>query len=266
MLGILFAIIAILTSPVAAAAEDGRPGVVRWPALRFDDSMTKCYRPGNVYGSFADLQDHEVPCDERYKDAENIAGFEWGLNTKLKMEDSPGNRADLEAWKATAGIMLFKTRFDAYYAEGNKQTGQHAYLSRDVAMSSVCLWKSDDKDPDSGCRFARTDFQRDYWFALEGDNGAQMNVASCFQNGEPRATAPEAKWPCHRVVMPNETMMCAWYLVAASSGHPKSAKAAEYFGYVYECDKRPWAERQAILGTASQLFERIYHRPLPLAR
>jgi len=55
-------------------------------------------------------------------------------------------------------------------------------------------------------------------------------------------------------------------LVAASSGHPKSAKAAEYFGDVYECDKKPWAERQAILGTASQLFERIYHRPLPLAR
>jgi hypothetical protein len=60
--------------------------------------------------------------------------------------------------------------------------------------------------------------------------------------------------------------MCAWYRVAASSGHPKSAKSAENYGYVFECDKKPMYERQAILGTASELFLHIYHQPILLAR
>ena len=60
--------------------------------------------------------------------------------------------------------------------------------------------------------------------------------------------------------------MCAWLLVAASSGHPKSAHAAEKYGYVEECDNKPSYVRQTILGTASDLFQRIYHRPLPIAR
>jgi hypothetical protein len=98
-------------------------------------------------------------------------------------------------------------------------------------------------------------------------------IGPCFQNDAPQAivaTHPDlllsARWPCHRVVHADETMMCAWYLVAASSGHPKSAHAAEQYGYVYECDRKPLYERQAILGTASDLFLRIYHRPLPVAR
>jgi hypothetical protein len=112
----------------------------------------------------------------------------------------------------------------------------------------------------------RYEFQRNYWFALQGDYLAQNDVAGCFYEGAPRAESLSSKWPCRRVVMPNEVMMCAWYFVAMSSGHPKSAKAAEEYGYVYECDKKPGYVRQAILGTASELFLRIYHRPLPVAR
>jgi hypothetical protein len=115
------------------------------------------------------------------------------------------------------------------------------------------------------CAYKKMEFQRNYWFALQGDHLAQKDIAFCFSEGSPNASVVDSyRWPCHRVAHPNETMMCAWYLVAASSGHPKSEQAAR--DYWDECDKKPLYMRQAILGTASELFLRIYHRPLPVAR
>jgi hypothetical protein len=111
-----------------------------------------------------------------------------------------------------------------------------------------------------------TDFVRNYWLALQSDDSAQMDVAFCFQQDTPNAEDLAMRWPCFRVARANETMQCAWLLVAMSSGYPGSDKAAEQFGYVNECDKKPWSARQATLGTASDLFQRIYHRPLPMAR
>jgi hypothetical protein len=116
------------------------------------------------------------------------------------------------------------------------------------------------------CQFHKANFEEHYWLALQGDYQAQLNVAFCFHGGAMTTTSFSIRWPCYGVVRTDDIAMCAWYLVAASSGHPRSASAAEQYGYVYECDKKPLYERQAILGTASALFLRIYHRPMPVAR
>jgi hypothetical protein len=158
----------------------------------------------------------------------------------------------------------------AFESEERKQAEQHADESKPF-LHGTCLPNDESEENNKealerNCKSEETHFQRNYWLALQGDHQAQGAVADCFQNDVLQATLPLARWPCHRVVYPDETMMCAWYLVAASSGHPKSAEAAEQYGYVNECDKKPLYERQTILGTASALFLRIYNRPLPVAR
>ena len=230
----------------------------------------QCFQTTNTFGDFRDMG-REIPCDDRYKEGEEIAGTEFLHINNLKRENSPGNRADWEAWHASAasGAKTWKGRMEAAIAEERKQAEQHADAKPFLHGTCQPNDESEQSNKETllrNCKGQETMFQRDYWLALQGDHEAQERVAWCFQDGLPRATMLSIRWPCHRIVNPDETVMCAWYLVAASSGHPKSAHSAEQYGYVYECDKKMMYERQAILGTASELFLRIYHRPLPVAR
>ena len=251
-----------------AEEPQARPGVIRDP---FTFGSDKCFQTTDTYGNFRD-QGSEIPCDDRYKEGEKIAHDEFVWKTKLKMENSPHNRANWEAWQASAasGATTYEARLKAFEAEQQKQIEPHVDLSKPF-LHGTCQ-PNDEKEKNDkealkrGCEFDEINFQRNYWLALQGDHQTQELVAWCFENDWPQATMLSARWHCHRVVYPDETMMCAWYLVAASSGHPKSAEAAESYGYVHECDKKPLYERQAILGTASNLFLRIYHRPMPVAR
>jgi hypothetical protein len=247
----------------AASAEDPRvrPGVVRLGDV--------CFQTTNISSDFP--WDRKIPCDGRYKDGEEIAGRELLLKEDLNNDNSPRSRADWEAWQASAaaGATTSKARFEAFDAEARKQAEQHADVSKPFLHGTCQPNNENEKNnkeiQERGCKYDETDFQRNYWFALQGDHQAQENVAFCFQDDVPSATSLGFRWPCHRVVGPDKTMMCAWYLVAASSGHPKSAESAEMYGYVNECDK-PMYVRQAIFGTATELFLRIYHRPIPVAR
>lgn len=253
----------LLIAPVASAEEpQARPGVIR--------QGDKCFQPTDTYGDFRDTG-REIPCDDRYKEGEKIAEWEFLLKTNLKMENSPGHVADWEAWQASAasGATTWIGRFDAFIAELQKQGAQHPDAAKPF-LHGRCQPNEQSEQTSKeallrGCKHDEAMFQRDYWLALQGDHKAQEHVAWCSQD-DTRATMLATKWPCHRVVEANETMMCAWYLVAASSGHPESSHSAEQYGYVYECDKKPMYVRQAILGTASELFLRIYHRPLPVAQ
>jgi hypothetical protein len=252
----------LLIAPAASAQEpQGRPGVIR--------VGNDCNQTTDTHGDFDDIG-RKIPCDDRYKEAEKIAYFEFNVKTNLKIENSLITRAELESWLASAasGATTLNGRLDAWDVERRKQAEQHADASKPF-LSQECRPNDEgekNKELEWGCKFDETRFQRFYWFALQGDHQAQEYVASCFENNVPSALSLASRWPCHRVVNADETMMCAWYLVAASSGHPKSAKSAEKYGYIYECDKKPMYERQAILGTASALFLRIYHRPMPVAR
>jgi len=249
----------LLAHAASAQEPQGRPGVIRSGSL--------CLQTTDIPGN-----SHEVPCVDRYKEGEEIAFWEDSFKTRFEMNNSPRDRLDWEAWQASAasGATTLDARLDAFDAEQQKQAEQHADVSKPF-LHGMCE-SNDEKEQNNkevlqrGCKRSLIDFQLDFWFALQGDHGAQMGVAGCFENGAPLGNPLFFQWPCHRVVSPDETVMCAWYLVAASSGHPKSAEAAERYGYVYECDKKAFIERQVILGTASELFLRIYKRPLPLAR
>jgi len=238
----------------SAFAEDmsleTRPGVARLGDV--------CFETSKGLGS-------NVPCDARYDDAEKIAGWDFTFRDRK----GPRAKSDFEAWQATSGIAKFQERIDAWERELNKQAVEHADASKSFLSGSCRQWE-EEKTPEAwqrACQFEQSNFQRNYWFALQGDHDAQMNVADCFSNGEPTAELLDARWPCHRVVRADETQLCAWLLIAMSTGDPKSGKAAEDYGYLYECDKKSsWSERQSIFGTASDLFELIYHRPLPLAK
>jgi hypothetical protein len=239
----------------ATAATEGRPAIIRMGSV--------CYQPtGDDLGP-------QVPCDDRYSDAERIAGVDWFKKNKLKNTNSPGARADWEAWQATTGIASYNARLEAYAQERAKQGAQHADAAKPF-LSGICEQGhiAFSQDPDlSSCEFEVSEFERNYWLAMQGDYEAQLSVGGCFKETAYRAD-PIFRWPCRRVVRADEAMMCAWYLVAMSSGHVKGGgegDAAEKFGYVYECDKKPWAVRQSMLGTATALFNQIYHRPLPLA-
>jgi hypothetical protein len=254
----IWALLGIWGATALAEEPQGRPGVIR--------SGDACFQPtdDNMWG-------RQIPCDDRYKDSEEIGGAEFLFKTALKKENSPGHRADWEAWRASAasGATTFQARLEAFSAEMRKQAEQHADAKPFLHGECQPNDESEQSNKESllrSCKDNETTFQRDYWLALQGDHEAQESVARCFEDDTPRATALRFRWPCHRVVSPDETVMCAWYLVAASSGHPKSAHSAEQYGYVYECDKKTMYERQAILGTASELFLRIYHRPIPVAR
>jgi hypothetical protein len=258
----IWALLGIGGATALAEEPQGRPGVIRMGDL--------CFQPTDTYGDFRDAG-RQIPCDDRYKESEEIAGWEFTLKTNLKVENSPGHRAAWEAWQASAasGATTWVGRLEAYTAETRKQAEQHAdakpYLHGTCQPNDESE-QSNKEVLERGCKGAERVFQRDYWLALQGDHQAQESIARCFQDDTPRATDLGFRWPCHRVVWADETVMCAWYLVAASSGHPKSADSAEKYGYVYECDKKTMYERQAILGTASELFLRIYHRPIPVAR
>jgi hypothetical protein len=268
MLKLLLASAAIVLVASGALAEEphGRPGVFRDPYFA---GVEKCHQV--IYGDVRDL-DHEVPCDDRYKEGEKIAGYEFLIKRHLKSENSPGNKADWEAWEASAasGASTFNDRLTAYFAELRKQALQHA--EGRAFLSGMCQPNNEKEQTDQAflqgnCKDEEITFQREYWLALQGDHREQENVASCFEQGDSNPKAPLIqRWPCNRVVRADETTMCAWYLVAASSGHKDSSQSAGRYGYDYECDKKPAYVRQAILGTASELFLRIYHRPLPVAR
>jgi hypothetical protein len=231
------------------APQQGRPGV-----LRFGDL---CFQGELFIGP-------KVACEDRSADSEKIAGFESTFKMNLE-NGSPGAKADWEAWQTTAGIASFDAREKAWEAELEKQAAQHADLSAPF-ITPLCLptyLPEKNKNLERECKHDRISFQRSYWLALQGDHKAQRFVASCF--GLPSDTV-NGIWACHGVVRPDEVMQCAWLLVAMSSAHPESAKAADEYGWLYECDRKPGYKRQATLGTASELFLRIYHRPLPLAR
>jgi hypothetical protein len=256
--------LSLLTGACGAAQEpQGRPGVIRNPF------GGPCYHITDT-SEWRDLSRTipEIPCDDRYKEAESIAGWEFRLKDDLKRENSPGNKVYWEAWQASAasGATTFMGRLEANTAEIGKLAEQHADLSRPFLHGGCQPWtKEEVKNKEvlkDACKYEEKQFQLNYWLALQGDHQAQENVASCFNYYGP---APAIQ-NCNRVVDPDKNMMCAWYLVAASSGHPESSKSAEKYGYVEECDKKPMYERQAILGTASELFLRIYHRPMPVAR
>jgi len=258
----IWVLVGIWGATASAEEPQGRPAFIRMG--------DHCLQTTNTYGDFRDMG-REITCDDRYKEGEEIADWEFTYRTNLKMENSPGNRADWEAWQTSAasGATTSKGRLEAFIAETRKQTEQHADAK--PFLHGTCQPNSESEQSNKetllrNCKDNETMFQRNYWLALQGDHEAQERVAWCFQDDRPRATALDSRWPCHRVVRPDETVMCAWYLVAASSGHPKSAHSAEQYGYVYECDKKTMYERQAILGTASELFLRIYHRPIPMAR
>ena len=257
----IWALLGIWGATALAEEPQGRPGVIRMG--------DQCFQPTNTYGGWRDMG--KIPCDDRYEESEKIAYSEFTYKTNLKVENSPGHRADWEAWQASAasGATTWVGRLEAFIAETRKQAEQHA--DAEPFLHGTCQPTDESEQSNKevlerGCKGDETTFQRNYWLALQGDHQAQEGVALCFQDDYPRATDLGFRWPCHRVVSPDETVMCAWYLVAASSGHPKSADSAEKYGYVYECDKKTMYERQAILGTASELFLRIYHRPIPVAR
>jgi hypothetical protein len=107
-------VLTFLVSPAFGADDvplQGRPGVVRLG--------DKCFKPTDIYGDFRDMLGHDLPCDAHYTDAEQIAGFEFGLKTNLKRSNSPRDSADLEAWQASAaaGAITFDARLQAYFAE-----------------------------------------------------------------------------------------------------------------------------------------------------
>jgi hypothetical protein len=248
----------------SAEAPQGRPGVIR--------GGDECFQTSDIHGDDDFWGKHKVPCDDRYKDSEEIAFSEFLIKDNLKMKNTPGTRANWEAWQASAssGATTAEARSKAFFVEEQKQAEQHADVSKPF-LHGGCqpnneTEENDKKAREDGCKFDEIQFQRNYWLALQGDHQAQEAVARCFENDGPNATVLSFRWPCSRVVDADESMMCAWYLVAMSSGHPDSAKSAEQYGYVYECDKKPLYVRQVILGTASELFLRIYHRPIPLAR
>jgi hypothetical protein len=246
-----FLLLMFLISPASGtediAQQQGRPGVFRFGDLCVQGDM------------FA-----KVACEDRTANAEKIAGSESALKKNLE-DGSPGAKADWEAWQATAGIPSFDAREKAWEAEFEKQAAQHADVSAPF-ITTLCLptyLPEKNKNLERECKHDRISFQRSYWLALQGDHKAQRFVAGCF--GMPPGTV-NGIWACHGVVRPDEVMQCAWLFVAMSSGHTESAKAADEYGWLYECDKKPGYVRQATLGTAPELFERIYHRPLPLAR
>jgi hypothetical protein len=252
------------TSQQAAPTAEAPKEFKRTEDAKLPNGVTRF--GGHCYGW--DI-DKERPCDAPYTDVEQIADWEQLLKDNLVHRASPGSQADWEAWQASAAAdaQTYDARMEAFIAEEQKQGQQHAAVSQPF-LSVFCKpnFKEEESDPkrlERGCNFDRADFQRNYWLALQGDHRAQEGIAYCFAES---AVSKAYPWPCHLVVVPNETQMCAWYLVAASSGNPNSPHAAEEYGWVWECDKKPFYERQAILGTATDLFQRIYHRPLPLAR
>jgi hypothetical protein len=253
-------------APIPAAPiqeAQGRPGVIR------SMGSGPCYHVTNT-SEQRELSRTipEISCDDRYKDAEEIAYWEFQLKDDLKTENSPGHRAYWEAWQASAasGATTLMGRLEANTAEIWKLAEQHADLSRPFLHGGCHPWTKEEtankevlKD---ACKYHEKQFELKYWLALQGDHQAQEGIADCFNYYGP---APAIQ-NCNRVVDRDENMMCAWYLVAASSGHPESSKSAEKYGYIEECDKKPIYERQAILGTASALFLRIYQRPMSVAR
>ena len=74
----------------------------------------------------------EIQCDDRYKEGELIASWEFTFKNNLKMENSPGHRAGWEAWRASAasGATTEKARLEALEAEERKQAEQHTDASK----------------------------------------------------------------------------------------------------------------------------------------
>lgn len=57
------------------------------------------------------------------------------------------------------------------------------------------------------CERSRTNFPGEWNRALQGDYGAQRNVAFCLQDG------------CDGALLPNPLLSCAWRMVITTSGH-----------------------------------------------
>ena len=65
--------------------------------------------------------------------------------------------------------------------------------------------------------------------------------------------------------MPSPLALGASMAVARSPRLPLRLRGANW-PLLLTLAVRPWYERQTILGTASELFLRIYRRPLPVAQ
>lgn len=119
-----FLLLMFLTSPAFGTedvAPQGRPGV-----LRLGDF---CFQ-GEISGP-------QLPCEDSTSDAEKIAGFEWAY--KGTKDGSPRERADWEAWQASAssGAKTAQARSDAFLAELRKQGEQHADGSKPFINAGV---------------------------------------------------------------------------------------------------------------------------------
>src|ERR1019366_7636359 len=105
---------------------------------------------------------------DRYKDSEKIVGAEFLFKTALKEENSPGHRADWEAWQASAasGATTWMGREEAFSAETRKQAEQHADAK--PFLHGTCQ-PNDESEQTSketllrNCKNRETRFQRDYW-------------------------------------------------------------------------------------------------------
>ena len=170
-------------------------------------------------------------------------------------------KAELEAWQAAKGES-YKERMEAYEELLHEQTKQHAEESNRF-ITVGCLLPDNKLDPRQMkiCPSGRDTFQRNYWFALQGEYLSQDTVVFCFNRG----SNPKEDPYCGGVVQQNKIMECAWRLVIISSGSPE-VKTSDVEMYDDECGARPWSEKQAFFAQASQLFSRIYQRLLPMAR
>lgn len=239
---IILAAVSILALTATAFAGEGRPGIVR--------SDDKCYKTTD----FLDLGP-EVPCDDRYADAEKIA---WDdLSMQIFKNGTASDKVWWQAWQAATGN-THDERMTSFKQEKRKLAAPYAALSDQYLAPCI------DASSKGGytCEDFVADFRLEYWSAMQGDDFPQQELADCFKHDSNYRNEPPL---CGGMVMKNRIMECAWRLIRISSGNPKITPndADSYDDY---CGDQSWAEKQATLAQATRLFPLIYHRPLPLAR
>ena len=205
----------LLIAPAASAAEpQGRPGVIRL--------LDKCYQTTDLSAGYFGRQ---IACDDHYKDAEWIAGYEFVFKNRLKSGGLTGKQSDLGSMAGFGGFWGDDaSRPVCSVRDGVEQADRAAHRF----VQAVC-----------SCRPVRPRQNRQILYLRGCGTVVPAGLLAGFARrpsgtGECRVLlrGPRGRYqrPCHGVVEHNETMTCAWYLVAASSGHPKSDQSAEYYG------------------------------------
>jgi hypothetical protein len=147
----------------------------------------------------------------------------------------------------------------AFAAAVRKQAASHASEESGRYLSGMCdptYSLSPGLDRDTTCEMEKATFQMDYWLAMQGDYTAQQGLAWCFEI--PQGTATR----CAKVVQPNQSLSCAWQIVALSSGGAY-VSSFDVTHYRNRCTKLPRWEMEEAQAAALALFSRIYHKPLP---